>query len=398
MMLNIIGGSYIENCVDPFSSELYGSGLRASAALSNKGFKINFQSCICEKFKGLALLKSKTFGYSCNYTIIPQTVEFDYYHPLSVPISSFNQVSKICSIDNNREGDFLYYGMAESNAQINGNYVVYDPQNHINFKDTGSTSKHLAVILNKNEALLLSKGGSDDLTTIGKNLLISENADVIVIKNGVHGALVFENHEIFEIPVFYTNYVWPIGSGDIFSAVFAWKWIIEKESAFNAAFYASKNTAQYCLSKHLPVVLDPQGSLHPLEIKSRTKSIYLAGPFFSISERWLINELRNILINFGNKVFSPFHDVGIIHSGYINEQATNIASKDLEGIIKCDTVLAVINGLDVGTFFEIGYAKSLNKKVVILAQDIKEKDLTMLIGTECEITDDFSTAIYKASW
>jgi len=60
--------------------------------------------------------------------------------------------------------------------------------------------------------------------------------------------------------------------------------------------------------------------------------------------------------------------------------------------------LAVVNGLDAGTLFEIGYAKSLGKKVVAFAQNVNSSDLTMLIGTDCEITSDFSTAVYKASW
>jgi len=396
-MLNIIGGSYIENCIDPYYRELFGSGLRASAALSNKGFEINFHSCICENFKNLAMLKSRTFGYECSYSIIPKTIEFDYYHPLSIPISSFVQDYDICNLGKIEECNFLYYGMAEANTQIIGDYVVYDPQNHIRFKETGSTSKHLAVILNKTEALLLSKMESSDLISIGRNLLISESADVIVIKNGVHGALVFENQDVFEIPVFYTNYVWPIGSGDVFSAIFSWKWIIENETAYKSAMDASMYTAQYCQTKHLPV-WKSQKPLQAIEIKNKIKNIYLAGPFFSISERWLINELRNILINFGNNVFSPFHDVGIIDTGDIYNQATIIAAKDIDGLSKCDTVLAVITGLDAGTLFEIGYAKSLNKKIVILAQNVNENDLTMLVGTGCEITNDFSTAIYKASW
>jgi nucleoside 2-deoxyribosyltransferase len=235
------------------------------------------------------------------------------------------------------------------------------------------------------------------LISIGQSLQFSENAEIVVIKNGVHGALVFEKHNVFEIPVFNTSYVWPIGSGDIFSAIFSWKWIIEKESAYNSAFQASKYTAQYCQTKHLPV-REPKKPLNRIEIKNKTKNIYLAGPFFSISERWLINEMRNTLINFGNNVFSPLHDVGIIDTGEIYNNAKAIATKDLEGLAKCDTVLAVITGIDAGTLFEIGYAKSLNKKIVILAQNICENDLTMLIGTGCEITNDFSTAIYKVSW
>ena len=90
-MLSIIGGSYIENCIDPTYHEHYGSGLRAAAALSSKGFEIGFHSCICKKYEPLAILKSHTFGYTTQYHSIPKTIEFDYYHPLSTPTPIIEQ-------------------------------------------------------------------------------------------------------------------------------------------------------------------------------------------------------------------------------------------------------------------------------------------------------------------
>lgn len=396
-MLDIIGGSYIEKCVDPMSNELYGSGLRAAAALSKKGFKIVFHSCICKEYESLAILSSNTFGYTCDYSIIPETIAFNYYHPLSHPIRNFEQISENIQIKNIEGRNILYYGMLEATAVFNGDFVVYDPQNQKKFSETGSTAKHLALVLNKNEALLFSRSESIDLVTVGKNLLLSEDAEVVIIKNGAHGALLFEDQVVHEIPIFETDTVWPIGSGDIFSASFAWKWMIEGNSAHESALKASQFTAQYCQYKQLPLVSTVL-SMKALAYSHGVKNIYLAGPFFSISERWLINELRNILIQFGNNVFSPFHDVGLIESEDIRSSASKIAKKDLEGIFNCDTVLAVISGLDAGTLFEIGYARSLNKKIVILSENVSENDLTMIVGTGCEITNDFSTAIYKASW
>ena len=105
----------------------------------------------------------------------------------------------------------------------------------------------------------------------------------------------------------------------------------------------------------------------------------------------MINEIRNKLIEFGNQVFSPFHDVGI-------GSAEQVVDKDLAAIRDSDVLFVILSGTDPGTIFEIGYAKASAKRVVILAENIKENDLTMFIGTGCEITNDLSTAIYKASW
>ncbi|OJV87436.1 MAG: hypothetical protein BGO34_10155 [Bacteroidia bacterium 44-10] len=397
-MLNIIGGSYFENCEEPSTRDFFGSGVRGAAALSMKGFDISFYSCISAEHKSIAEYSSRLFGYKCNYFLISHTIEFEYYHPLSKPlIINYDRNADVKEIILDDEGDFLYYGMLEANAKINGNYVVYDPQNHKSFKDTRSTAKHLAIILNKKEAQLLSKNKSEDLKTIGRELLKSENADVVVIKNGASGALVFYDDNVQDIPVFSADNVWPIGSGDVFSAVFSWKWIIEKKKPFESALSASILTAYYCQSKLLPVI-EPLEPLKPIEIKKSVKNIYLAGPFFTISERWLINELRNSLLDFGNKVFSPLHDVGIINSSDMYNESKLIAEKDLAGIDNCEVVLAILSGMDAGTLFEIGYAKAKNKKVVVLSENVNDNDLTMLIGTGCEVTNDIATAVYKASW
>lgn len=397
-MLNIIGGSYVENCIDPSYRELYGSGLRAAAALSQKGFDITFYSLISNDFKDLAVLKSNTFGYKCIYWPISNTIEFDYYHPLDIPsIINFDKMSTIQQIDISDHGNFLYYGMLEANFVFQGNYVVYDPQNFKSFKETGSKAKHLAIILNRKEALHFASTKSEDLSIIGNDLLYTENAEVIVIKNGVRGAFVIDKEGTFEIPIFGTTHVWPIGSGDTFTAIFAWQWIIEKKSASEAAYYASKMTAKFCQSAQLPVK-EPAETLLPRKIKEGTNKIYLAGPFFTMADRWLINEIRNILIDFGNNVFSPYHDVGILEHKKHDLESKKIAKQDLEALTECDTILAIISGVDAGTLFEVGFAKAINKRVVILAQNVNVNDLTMLIGTECEITEDFSTAIYMASW
>jgi nucleoside 2-deoxyribosyltransferase len=93
----------------------------------------------------------------------------------------------------------------------------------------------------------------------------------------------------------------------------------------------------------------------------------------------------------GVAVFSPLHDVG-------RGSASEVARKDLEGLDACDAVLAVLNGGDTGTIFEIGYAIARSKPVVALAQNVRPEDLKMPEGTGCHIAGDFVTAIYQAVW
>ena len=119
--------------------------------------------------------------------------------------------------------------------------------------------------------------------------------------------------------------------------------------------------------------------------------VYLAGPFFSYSQRWLIGQIYRALLEEGIKVFSPLHDVGI-------GNAEEVTEPDIQGLNASNVVFAVVDGLDSGTLFEIGYAVSKGKKVVAYVQNETKKSLQMLEGTHCDIEKDFTTAIYKALW
>jgi nucleoside 2-deoxyribosyltransferase len=119
--------------------------------------------------------------------------------------------------------------------------------------------------------------------------------------------------------------------------------------------------------------------------------IYLAGPFFTFSQRLLVNDIWNKFKALGLKVFSPFHDVG-------HGKAQDVVDKDLRGLDESEVVFAIIDGLDPGTLFEVGYAISKKIKVVAYVQNEGEESLKMLEGTNCIIESDFATAIYKTYW
>lgn len=397
--LSIVGGTYHEVCLEPASQELYGSALRAAAALSGRGFRIELTSCIAEVDLASAKSICDTFKIIPSFQSISETVGFHYYHPLSPPeISGLYEGHTPIQLPSVASEYVLYYGMIEAMVAVKGKYVVYDPQNHIPFSETGSSADHLAVVLNKKEAYLIS-GANDGipLGEVGKMLLSKQNAEVIVIKNGSKGAVVIGKNKYDEIPVFKTETVWPIGSGDIFSAVFAWQWAIDGLPAVNAALLASKYTGTYCQSKLLPLPASPD-PLSVIDYNRPTKKIYLAGPFFTMSQRWLINEFRDLLMDFGNNVFSPYHDIGLPDTNDIKSDSIAIADKDLAALKQSDLLLAVLCDTDPGTLFEIGYAKALNKNIIIFSENISEADLLMMYGSGCKVVSDFSTAVYMSSW
>jgi nucleoside 2-deoxyribosyltransferase len=129
----------------------------------------------------------------------------------------------------------------------------------------------------------------------------------------------------------------------------------------------------------------------PLQPRGAGGKVYLAGPFFNLAQRWLVNESRRSLADLDCAVFSPLHDVG-------RGAPDHVAPADLEGLHQCTAVLALVDGSDAGTLFEVGYARALGLPVVALTQQEPEEAITMLRGTNCDITDSFTTAIYRAAW
>jgi nucleoside 2-deoxyribosyltransferase len=78
--------------------------------------------------------------------------------------------------------------------------------------------------------------------------------------------------------------------------------------------------------------------------------------------------------------------------------AEDVAVADLKGLDESQAVFAIIDGLDSGTLFEIGYARAQNIPVIVFVQSEGTEALKMLVGTGCEIIHDFATCIYRVKW
>jgi hypothetical protein len=397
--LHIVGGTYLERCTEPSYEELYGSGMRAACALSDKEFHIKYISCIGRGDFSTAQSTCSIFNIESFFTCIDETVLFEYYHPLAEVFAYSKVLDTPTIVLPSLEAEFvLFYGMIEATISINAKYVVYDPQNHISFRNTNSKAEHLALVLNRKEAILLANAsGQEELSSVGKILLEQEGAEVVIIKDGSNGGFTITSTGIDRFSVYQTSAVWPIGSGDIFSAAFAWKWMLEGIHPNEAAVFASQCTAEFCETQTLPLPKLPNYR-NLISERDKPRKIYLAAPFFTSADRWLVHELRKLLISFGNDVFSPYHDVGIINDITSLEAQKEIAYLDLKALENAEVILVVANGLDTGTIFELGYAVAKGKRVIVLIENINLNDLTMIAGSGCEIVSDISTAIYKASW
>ena len=315
----IVGGTYSEICFEPISEDIFGSGLRAvSLVLENNNTEdLIFYTCADEEVQNH--LNYYTNIYSSLTVITEQVFEspkFHYDFPLKTP-SIFPRPDLYRDVDvllETKGDNILVFGLLEASIKVEGEKVVYDPQSPVNpipFSKTGSSAKKLITIINQSEARKIT--GCTEISKIREYFFIQESCFALILKMGAKGALLFNSatDEPIIIPVYKTNKVWPIGSGDVFSANFAMNWF-NGIDLVESATLASKATACYCDTRNLITNNRFSSFEYPtLSVKEVPQDmIYLAGPFFTFGERWIINEVLNSLRGFGLKVFSPFHDVG----------------------------------------------------------------------------------------
>lgn len=392
-MTTVVGGVYGEICVEPFWDDTFGSAGRAAAAISSEVPGVKLHTYITpDRIEGLNTLEM-AYGLSvCGPRIEAVGISFHYMHPLAdpriiPPLRDIGQHPDLVVDDD----VVLRFGMLEGTAKVSGRRVVYDPQSAFDprpFDENGSHAAELALILNRFEGQKLT--GQSAPGAIIEEIFRLSDPQVIVLKMGSKGAIVATREGQERIPAYRSSSVWKLGSGDIFSAAFTLRWAVQGLSPVEAADQASRSVSHYVETRYLRFL--PSADLLSKEaISPGHGQIYIAGPFFNLAEIWMIEETRKQLLLMGVRVFSPLHDVG-------RGPASLVTKKDLEGIDQSDVVLAILNGQDTGTIFEIGYAVANKKPVVALAQNVRPEDLKMIEGSDCQIVDEFATAIYQAVW
>ncbi|MER9367548.1 PfkB family carbohydrate kinase [Mesorhizobium sp. M0518] len=393
--ITVVGGVYHERCLQPAWDQVYGSAGRAAFTIAQLASgRVRLHGYANRKLQDRIAFEASLAEVELDLVETEQLITFDYVHTLAVPAITPAPVILRKLPNLVVENDVVIrYGMVEADVVVSARVAVYDPQSAFHaraFRENGSSAARLAVVLNRLE--LLSITGSDDPRVGADWLFEHDDAEVVVLKMGAMGALVVTPDAEHPVPLYASDTVWKLGSGDVFSSTFAGFWAIQGIEAVEAADLASRATAWYCNERTLP---PPNaaglraGSATP--IKPGKGRIYLAAPFFDLGQRWLVEETRLALIDAGAQVFSPVHEIG-------PGKADVVAPADLLGLESCDVVFAILNGMDPGTVFEVGYANKKGIPIVALAENEKEEDLKMFVGSGAIIAKDFVTAVYKAIW
>lgn len=394
-MINIIGGTYREIDYDDLSFEIFGSGFRGVKFLLENNCDVLFSTL--GNYETLLYLKENQKVYnklSLDFINFNELITFKYSFPLDSPTIYPNVLTipklKLSDIE---ADNIISFGMLEAEFVVKGLKVVYDPQTSIKpnkFSDFGS-AKELVYIVNKNEAISIAS--SDNIDNIKSYFFNNEKATAFIIKDGPFGATLYFPDRELKIQSYITDNVFKIGSGDIFTSSFGYYWMFKNLSIEESALNASKSTAIFCDKKAYIDVTDFKEFNYKEYINKKLydKQVYLASPFFGLSELILIDKIRSAFQSFGIKVFSPFHDVGIGNGEGISE-------KDIEGINNSDIIFCIFDNLDSGTLIESGYSMAKEKKIIGYHRTCEDEKLLMLKGSKIEFYNHLTTAIYKTIW
>lgn len=386
--MQIAGGTYLETCREPMSVSLAGSGLRAAAALQLACPDLQLHSAIDDGSHRLAEATAAGLSVEVAWERRTEPVAFDYWTPLSAPtVRGPNAKAPPLKISGTSG---LVFGTLETSSEADVEWLVFDPQQP---KDLGAPdlsglkADHLAIVANEIETKSMT--GESDLHQAARRLLEISDAEVVVTKRAARGSLVTTEGEQQAVGVWPTRTVWPIGSGDVFAAGFAWAWAERKMNPVESARVGSHLASLWCGQKQW------QHSVEELENVSgefmpNDGCVYLAAPFFSLSQRWLVELARESLLALGGAVFSPLHDVGL--------GADEVAEKDLAGLDSCTAVLALLDDVDAGVLFESGWARRDKVPVVVYTEHDEDDRLKMVRGSGACVTRDLSSAIYQSLW
>ncbi len=401
MAIHVVGGVYWEYCVHPRWNEIYGSAGRAALAIATMGTQAVLHSYMDQESQDVLAGKGVYLdAFEMRPTSVASSVRFRYLHDLATPVIT-GVPEPLYGVLDVHEKQVVRFGMLDGDARVHAEWAVYDPQNVSEgkpFRENGSTAKHLALVLNSWEAAHMAGRPDAPAAEVAPILAAQQQAEVVIVKMGPQGAYVWTAAMQTQVPAYRTSRVWKVGSGDCFVAHFANAWMQEGRSAADAAARASLATAYYCENMEFvtPEVLAglqyPSVTPSAGYLRGEVRQVYLAGPFFDLSQVWMVEQARTSLRDMGLKVFSPYHDIGL-------GSANDVVAKDLEALDESHIVFAITDGLDAGTVFEIGHARSRNIPVVVYSERHHGgESLKMMEGTGCVLCSDYTTAIYSALW
>jgi len=251
-----------------------------------------------------------------------------------------------------------------------GTLVAFDPQSDYTslFQISQLLEATDILLLNCQELLLLT--GAPSIDRAIRNLLLFP-IEIVIVKLGRGGAYLFKEGGAIKIPSFAAESVCTVGTGDVFNGVFLAE-LTRSTPVVEAAKVASCAAACFTEAFDLGAMPKP-GQVREALVNRATRfldpsevsnvKLYLAGPFFDRPSLDWVQRITAIIEAQGFTVFSPSRNAGVLNSSSTDSERSDYFRRDVGQLEGSDGVIALLDGADAGTAWEIGYAFSLGKPI-----------------------------------
>jgi pfkB family carbohydrate kinase len=371
--MHIAGGLYQEICLHPVWNALLGSGGRAAKALAALGGKTTLHSYF-ENDQSVTLEPYLDLGIALDLHVRQSPIAFAYFHPLSTPHVEPRDIPQETAF-HVKADTILRFGLVEGDAVVSARRAIFDPQgwhSPLHFSENGSHADEVALVLNAQE--LLSRTGTTDIEVAAGELVTAGVATVVVVKQGVRGAIVVDGRQPTRIiPAFRSPSVFKIGTGDVFSAIFAHYWGCQREDAATAAEQASLGVAYYAQYRDFPRArLDLSAA--PVSYWHRG-SVAVWAATDTLGRHYVLQETLHRL-------------------GELGIDAEHVRTHSLDR--RYAALLVLSDGLSGDVFDMLDLVASAALPVVMLdeAGRGEPEGLPPMVA----VTRDFTTALYQAAW
>lgn len=379
--MQIAGGLYTETCITPSWSEEFGSGGRAAAAVS----KLSPGSVLhtyARRDNQAGIERLQSLGLKIQHSHSQNSVAFAYFHPLSKPYIEPTPAKIFQNDPIHLEGSaVLRFGFLDGDAIVKAERAVYDPQtsnNPATFYKNGSEANELALVVNEAEALSIAP--KLNAVEACREIISKQFANLVILKRGTRGVIVFEGGgSEYSVPAYRSERVFKIGTGDVFSAIFAYYWAEETRAPSEAADLASKYVSRYAETRCLTPEVYSDSKMVPIG-QTQLHCLRLEGKIDTIGRRYTLEEACFRLRELGTKVICPLVDGP--QSSDDNWGALLVLSDqpDQLAIDRCT------NAMRKGRF------------TTLFLESCDENLKMELSENVTKVTSDFTTALYHASW
>lgn len=157
----------------------------------------------------------------------------------------------------------------------------------------------------------------------------------------------------------------------------------EMESEYRYRFNKSvvKNKFIFDISEVSPEdIFDKVVSNEHSEIEEdKMFDFYLASPFFNEEQCEREEFVKNSLRERGYSVYAP-REHGIVAKNESNSVIKEVFDSNVESIKSSKRVIAITDGKDMGTIWEVGYAYGIGKEVVYFAETLGNNPFNLMLS------------------